>query len=138
MTITPGTAWSPEQGNETLSITCCASPNVNKGVLARKRSRSKCMAFACAMTGGVGRRSAFCSNGVISGHAPWFFTARGRPVPNWFHWPVQSIPLNQSPELKLSLSSDFERSSSVPEAQKHAPWLKATVAFARTCNRKRC
>mmetsp|Transcript_34898 Transcript_34898/g.88417 ORF Transcript_34898/g.88417 Transcript_34898/m.88417 type:complete len:213 (-) Transcript_34898:471-1109(-) len=51
--------------------------------------------------------------------------------------PVQSTPLNQSPLLYESRSSDLERSSSSPAWKKGMPWENAMSARHSTCMRAR-
>ena len=126
--MTPGTAVGPLPGNDTFWSMSAAEPRRSRSTSERSRSRSSACASAVEMSDAAGFSAGSASSGAMIGHLSSLSAAGGRPDPNVDVWPVQSMRLNQSPELKLLRSSDFERSSSVPACQNDGDCDSVAVA----------
>ena len=133
---TPGVASGPASGNDTFCSIRSADPSRNSRVDERSRSRSRAWSLAVAMSDGAGLSAGSASSGPSNAQRSPLSASIGRPRANPLSWPVQSIALNQSPESYEFLSSDLERSRSVPACQNDGVWASAVVAsetvFIRT------
>ena len=99
MTITPGSASAPPFGNDTFCSMRSAEPRRSRSTSERTRSMSSAAASAEAMSDAAGSSAGFASSGAMIGHFSPLSASIGSPEPNVDSCPVQSMRLNQSPEL---------------------------------------